>query len=105
MAGDVPQYITVEGNHIHDIGVHGKQTSAWFQTISARNTVRNNVMYNGPRYVCIDTILHSLYPVHTTNMNNVMYIGPRAAINLNDGYGGGNMVENNLLFGWVRETR
>ena len=33
-----------------------------------------------------------------------MYHGPRAAINFNDGLGGGSVVENNLLFGMVRET-
>ena len=33
-----------------------------------------------------------------------MYHGPRAAINLNDGLGGGTVVEGNLLFGMVRET-
>merc|ERR1712007_381516 len=54
----------------------GKQTSAYFQTLSSHNTVCGNVMYNDPR----------------------------AAINFNDGMGGGDMVEGNLLFNWVRET-
>ena len=47
--GDFPHYNTVEGNHIHDIGIYGKQTSGYFQTLSAHNTIRGNVMYNGPR--------------------------------------------------------
>ena len=33
-----------------------------------------------------------------------MYNGPRAAINFNDGLGGGSVVEKNLLFKMVRET-
>jgi len=74
--GDFPHFTTVERNHIHDIGIYGKQTSGYFQTLSAHNTIRDNVMYNGPR----------------------------AAINFNDGLGGGNMVEHNLLFNMVRET-
>ena len=35
---------------------------------------------------------------------NVHFNGPRAGINLNDGFGGGNLVERNLMFNWVRET-
>eukprot|EP00656_Telonema_subtile_P045506 TRINITY_DN5175_c0_g1_i1.p1 TRINITY_DN5175_c0_g1~~TRINITY_DN5175_c0_g1_i1.p1 ORF type:complete len:258 (-),score=46.98 TRINITY_DN5175_c0_g1_i1:128-901(-) len=33
-----------------------------------------------------------------------MYNGPRAGINLNDGLAGGNRIQHNLLFNWVRET-
>ena len=75
-AGDFPRGCVVEQNHIHDLGVYGKQTSAYFQTLSAGNTVRQNVIYNGPR----------------------------AGICLNDGMGGGNLLEGNLLFNLVRET-
>lgn len=31
-----------------------------------------------------------------------MFNGPRAGININDGFGGGNQIENNLLFNFVR---
>ena len=31
-------------------------------------------------------------------------IGPRAGINANDGFGGGNVIERNLIFNMVRET-
>ena len=33
-----------------------------------------------------------------------MFNGPRAGINWDDGFGGGNTFERNLLFNWVRET-
>ena len=35
---------------------------------------------------------------------NVGFNGPRAGINLNDGFGGGDLLEHNLLFNWVRES-
>lgn len=31
-----------------------------------------------------------------------MFNGPRAGINVNDGFGGGNQIEKNLLFNFVR---
>jgi len=40
----------------------------------------------------------------TTLTNNVMFNGPRAGINFLDGFGGGNLIEGNLAFNFVRET-
>jgi hypothetical protein len=39
----------ITGNHFHEIGVTGKQTSALFSATSCRSTFRGNVAYNGPR--------------------------------------------------------
>ena len=36
--------------------------------------------------------------------SQVCYNAPRAHININDGYGGGHLIEGNLLFNAVRET-
>jgi hypothetical protein len=74
--GDFPYENHITGNHFHDIGVYGKQVSAFFQTLACRNTISGNVMYNGPR----------------------------AAINFNEGFCGGNLIEKNLIFNMVRET-
>lgn len=63
-------------NHVHNYGVFGKQVSAFFQALSA----------------------------NTTLLDNVFYEGPRAHINFNDGFGGNNLVEGNLLFSSVQET-
>lgn len=35
---------------------------------------------------------------------NIFFNGPRSGININDGFGGGNVFQFNLLFNWVRET-
>lgn len=74
--GTYPAYNLIERNHIHDIGVFGKQTSGYFKGITHANTIRQNVIYNGPR----------------------------AGVNFNDGFAGGEVLEGNLIFNMVRET-
>jgi len=66
----------ISNNHMHEIGVFGKQTSCYIQSLAYRTTLKSNVCYNGPR----------------------------AGINFNDGFGGGNRVDGNLVFNMVRET-
>ena len=74
--GNQPRAVTVVGNLVHENGVFGKQTSAYVQSLSCQNKISGNVFFNGPR----------------------------AGINFNDGFGGGNLVANNLVFNHVRET-
>jgi hypothetical protein len=45
-----------------------------------------------------------VFLVVTRYVDNVMFNGPRAGICFNDGYGGGDLVEGNLVFNMVRET-
>ena len=66
----------VEANHMHDLGMYGKQISCVFQALAANTTLKNNLCYNGPR----------------------------AGFNWNDGFAGGNVIEGNLIFNMVRET-
>ncbi len=63
-------------NHFHEYGVYGKQSSCFFQALTATSTVSDNVCYNGPR----------------------------AGFNYNDGFFGGYEMSRNLLFNHVRET-
>ena len=74
--GTQPRGTKVIGNLMHEIGVWGKQTSGYFQALAAETVLYGNVMFNGPR----------------------------AGINFNDGFGGGHLVEMNLVFNMVRET-
>lgn len=71
-----PNNNTFARNHIREYGVYGKQTSCFFQSLSANSSF-------------VDNVCHS---------------GPRAGFNFNDGFGGGNLVRGNLLFNHVRET-
>ena len=58
------------------VGVFGKQTSCYFQAVASNISLIDNLCYNGPR----------------------------AGLNYNDGHGGNNHIEGNLVFNMVRET-
>lgn len=63
-------------NFCHEIGHYEKQVSCWFQAKSAQNILVGNIGFNMPR----------------------------AAINFNDGFGGGTDVSESLLFNTCRES-
>ena len=71
-----PRYSYIQQNWFHDIGLFEKQSAAWFQAKSALNFIEQNVMFNLPR----------------------------AAININDGFGGGNVIQQNVIFNTCRES-
>jgi len=73
-AGNFPRYTQVIGNLIHAIGHFQKQSSGWFQALSAQTPIQNNVIFNGLR------------------------------AGINDGFGGGNEITENLLFHECRES-
>ena len=74
--GNQPRGTKIISNLIHESGIFGKQTSPYMQSLACETTLIGNVFFNGPR----------------------------AGINFNDGFGGGNLLENNLIFNMVRET-
>jgi len=74
--GEQPRYTVVTNNFVHEIGHIQKQSSFYFQAITALATIKNNVVFNIPR----------------------------AAINFNDGFGGGAEISDNLLFNTCRES-
>ena len=43
-AGAYPQDNVIEQNHIHTIGMTGKQVAGYFQSVAGHNTVRRNVI-------------------------------------------------------------
>ena len=76
-SGDQPRGVRVVGNIVREIGIWQKQSSAWFQAVTAQTLLEGNVFFNGPR----------------------------AAINFNDHFGGGDRITNNLLLNMVRESK
>jgi len=74
--GDQPRGTQVLYNLIYEVGVWEKQSSFYVQFKTAQATLLGNIMYNGPR----------------------------AAVNFNDGFGGGANVTYNIMFNVVRET-
>jgi len=71
-----PAECLITNNHIHHIGVFGKQVAGVFLSMSEKVTVSHNT-------------------IHDT---------PRAAICINDGCWGGHVIEFNDLYNTVRET-
>eukprot|EP01084_Bolivina_argentea_P194695 334094_1 len=69
--------VYIDSNYMENIGVFGKQTSALFTSVAGGVSFTNNVAHSGPR----------------------------AGINLNDGFYGSKIIDNNLIFNWVRETQ
>ena len=71
-----PNRNNVTNNLMREFGIYGKQTSCFFQAVSANTTLNDNVCFNGPR----------------------------AGVNFNDGFGGNYEMKGNLIFNTVRET-
>ena len=74
--GDQPRGTTLERVVAHDIGLYEKQSSPLFQAKAALTTARDCVFYNLPR----------------------------AAVNFNDGFGGGNLIDHNVIVNSCRES-
>ena len=75
--GNHPQGNLIADNLIHEIGHFQKQVSCYFQAQTQGSTLSRNICFNGPR----------------------------AGINFNDGGGGADLLEANLVFNMVRETQ
>ena len=58
---------------MYEVGIYGKQTAALFKSMCYRTRIVNNVALNGPR----------------------------SGINFNDAFMGGDLMEGNLLAGYV----
>jgi Right handed beta helix region len=71
-----PSENLISNNLIHDCGVFGKQTAGVFVAVGEKMTISHNHIYNLPR----------------------------AGICLNDGWGGGHIIEHNRVHDTVRET-
>jgi len=73
---DQPFDTLIEHNVMRELGIYQKQSSGVGHNKAAKTTIQNNIMFNMPR----------------------------AAINFNDGMGGGDVVKHNLLFNTCRES-
>jgi len=74
------------------------------QNVPARTRVLRNVMSELGLYTKQSGAYYHALSMNATVVGNAMFNIPRAGININDGYGGGNVVANNLCFNAVRET-
>ena len=74
--GEHPAYNLILSNTAREIGLYEKQSSFYIQAKTAKSTIQGNVFFNGPR----------------------------AGINFNDGFGGGDNINHNLVFSTCRES-
>eukprot|EP01052_Picozoa_sp_SAG31_P016562 SAG31_NODE_1102_length_9897_cov_16.273015_2_plen_160_part_00 len=74
--GQQPRFTHIHRNYVREIGIIEKQSSMWFQAKTCLSDIHSNVAFNQPR----------------------------AAINFNDGFGGGTNASRNLLYNTCRET-
>lgn len=74
--GQQPEGTLIARNLIHEIGIYVKQTAGVFLGLTPAATLESNIIFNLPR----------------------------AAVNVNDGFGGGHRLSRNLFFNAVRET-
>jgi len=74
--GEQPHGTNIVGNLVHELGIWQKQSSMYFQAVAALSRIENNIHFNGPR----------------------------AGINMNDGFGGGDVMKGNLITNCVRES-
>lgn len=66
----------IERNYINNVGVWCKQSTGFFKSITRDNIIRWNVFHDGPR----------------------------SGVNFNDGFAGGDILANNLMFNYVKES-
>ncbi len=66
--------------------------------------IRKNFGYRLGLFEKQSSFLFQAKSMQTVFSENIFFHGPRAGINLNDGFGGGNLFRDNLLFSTVMET-
>lgn len=74
--GNQPRGTQILNNICREIGLWQKQSSFWFQAVTAQTFMKGNIFFNGPR----------------------------AAVNFNDGFGGGDILTENLFVNTCRES-
>ena len=48
-SGDQPRYTEMTENFCHELGIYQKQSSCFFQAVSAQTNISHNIFFNGPR--------------------------------------------------------
>lgn len=74
--GNQPVGTQILNNFAYRCGLFEKQSSFYFQAKSHKNVIQGNIFFHGPR----------------------------AGMNFNDGFGGGSLLSQNLMFSTVMES-
>lgn len=106
-----PEGTTVQSCLFREIGVYGKQVSAFASALSFKTTINGSIFYNGPRaginwndgmgggnsITCVLLLAPYVTHAHSCSIS-------RGACDVADVAGVGMRGRQNLLFNWVRET-
>jgi hypothetical protein len=94
---EYPAFNLIEENHVDTNGVWVKQSAAYFKSVTRGNIVRNNVFHDGPR---------SGINCECKKARSFVLVCPdRTLLRAdNDGAMGGEVMEGNMLFNYVKES-
>ena len=81
-----PHDNVISHNLFRELGLYNKQSSPFMQSKTAVGLWKYH------------------HCQRTTWTNNIFFNVPRAGININDAFGGGNIIKDSLMFNTVRET-
>ena len=103
---DHPDGNVIVGNLAREIGVLEKETCFYMQAMSTSTVLRENIAYNAPRALINFNVSDALPSPHVcrTDPAPVCLLLSAAVCCCQDEFGGGHLVERNLLFNAVRET-
>lgn len=103
-AGDQPRFTTIRGNRGREVGIVQLQSSMWFQAKTALTRIEGNIFFNGPRsginFNDGESVSQSVLSDRSTCPLPRTHISVRFFL----GFGGGNVVLNNLIFNQCRQS-
>jgi hypothetical protein len=110
--GEQPRGTRVIGNMVRELGIWQKQSSMWFQAVTAQTHLAGNVHFNGPR-AGLNFVRMTRAPALLGSYRLSGSYLPICLLNnwlvflrnvQNDGFGGADVIEHNLLANCVRES-
>ena len=113
--GEQPAGTVLERTLIHETGLYGKQTSGFVQMLAWNTTIRSCVLFNGPRAGIVSATIFAEFACKLLTLPmrfcRISMMGKSCGVEVavllvvyEIRFGGGNHIESNLLFNWVRET-
>ena len=106
--GNHPEGTSLTNNFFHELGLHEKQSSAWFQAKSASTFWKHNIFFNGYTHSVSVSVIVSVSVCLSFFHLSYLYLcvlSPRAGVNVNDGFGGNNTFVESLMFNSCRESQ
>lgn len=89
-------------------GLWQKQSSLWFQAVSAQTQLQDNIFYNGPRAAFnfnVSITRHNMTRYASWSAEFLLcYVYVVMPFLVKDGFGGGDDISGNLLLNCVRES-